>query len=130
MGRGLLLPIAMSTVFAAGLAAASAVGVGGGTGQHGSDDDLICDEDGVNVDFVLNGSGMVFRAVVSGVDVGPGTGCGGAFLTFDTDAAEGCPCHVAAIATGTQTFNFPTPVHPAAIGSTSVTIIGPDQEGP
>lgn len=124
--RTLLFAVGAS-VLAIGVAAAAALGTTGATAQQGSDPDLICDEDGVSVAFVHAG-GIVSKAVVSGIDFAAGTGCGGASLSFDTDAAEGCPCFVFLIANNMYTLTFPIPVSLAAIGSSTVTWVGPDQE--
>lgn len=104
-----------------GAAAAAALSVTSGTVQSGSDSDLVCDEDGVTVSWLLNGSGQATGAQVSNIDM---PGCATNFLKFDTDAIEGCPCFVAALATSVVSFSL-GPLSPTAINSVTIVMVGP-----
>ena len=117
---GLLFALVVGLA-SAGVAAAATLGVTSQTVQSGTDGDLVCDESGVTVAWILDGNGQVTGATVSNIDM---PGCASNFLKFDTDAVEGCPCFVAALATTTVNFSL-GPVSPTAINSVSILMVGP-----
>jgi hypothetical protein len=110
----------------AGLAAAAVLVVNAGSLQAGAEQDLVCDEDGVNVEFHENDAGLLKKATISDID----EDCIGASLKFDTAADEGGPFFVGAINSSSLSFRFSSPQEPDAVNPFDIAIFGPDGEAP
>jgi hypothetical protein len=110
------------------VAAAAALLVNGGVLQAGGEHDLVCDEDGVTVEFKSDEtSGLTTGAKISGIDAD----CNGASLKFDTASAdEGGPFFVGSIAAPSYSFHFSSPQEEADVESFSIAIFGSDSEPP
>jgi hypothetical protein len=116
------------TLGAVVIAAASALLINGGVLQGGGEHDLVCDEDGVTVEFKTDAeSGMVTGAKIEGIDAD----CFGASLKFDTVSPdEGGPFFVGSIMASSYSFPFSTLQEEADVSEFSVAIFGSDSEPP
>jgi hypothetical protein len=126
--RSPILVALASTIAALGIAAAAALAVNGGALQAGGEHDLVCDEDGVTVQFKSDKeTGLVAGAKIKGID----PDCFGASLKFDTASPdEGGPFFVGSIASPTYSFMFSSLQEEVDVAQFSVSIFGSDQEPP
>jgi hypothetical protein len=120
--------VALGGIFGAlVIAAAAGLMVDGGVLQAGGEHDLVCDEDGVTVQFDKDDSGLIAGAKIEGIDAD----CFGASLKFDTSAPdEGGPFFVGSIAASSYSFPFSSLQEESDVGDFSVAIFGSDSEVP
>ena len=126
--RSPLLVGLSGTLGAVVIAAASALLINGGVLQGGGEHDLVCDEDGVTVQFKSDPeSGMTSGAKVEGIDAD----CFGASLKFDTASPdEGGPFFVGSIAAPSYSFHFSSLQEEADVAQFNIAIFGSDSELP